>query len=60
MNLEYAKELLAVDCQRIVETIDSLGGDKNLTDAEVEVKNRLLGAAQDAVKVFKHPEGSAR
>ncbi len=56
MNLEYAKELLAIDCQRIVETIDSLGGDRNLTDAEVEVKNRLLGAAQDAVKVFKHKE----
>ena len=56
MNLEYAKELLAIDCQRIVETIDSLGGDKNLTDAEVEVKNRLLGVAQEAVNVFKHKE----
>ena len=56
MNLEYAKELLAIDCQRIVETIDSLGGDRNLTDAEVEVKNRLLGAAQEAVNVFKHKE----
>lgn len=56
MNLEYAKELLAIDCQRIVETIDSLGGDRNLTDAEVEVKNRLLGAAQEAVEVFKHKE----
>ena len=58
MNIEYAKELLARDCQRIVETIDSLGGDKSLTDEEVQAKNRLLGAAQEAVKVFKHPEGS--
>ena len=58
MNLEYAKELIAIDCQRIVETIDSLGGDKSLTDEEVQAKNRLLGAAQEAVKVFKHPEGS--
>ena len=58
MNIEYAKELLARDCQRIVETIDSLGGDKSLTDEEVQAKNRLLGAAQETVKVFKHPEGS--
>lgn len=58
MNIEYAKELLAVDCQRIIETIDSLGGDKNLTDIEVEVKNRLLDVAKDAVVAFKHYEGA--
>lgn len=60
MDLEYAKELIAVDCERLVETIDSFGGDRFFTDAEVQAKDRLLDAAQKAIKVFKHPEGSVK
>lgn len=56
MRIEYAKELLAVDCQRIIDTIDAMGGDKDLTDSEVGVKDRLLGAAQEAIDTFKHEE----
>lgn len=60
MNIEYAKELIAVDCQRIVETIDSIGGDEALTGTEVLSKNRLRAAAQEAIEIFKHKEGSVK
>ena len=62
MSLEYAKELLAVDCQRIIDTVERLDSHTagQLTAEENEAKNRLLAAAVDAVKVFKHPEGDPR
>lgn len=60
MQIEYAKELVAVDCERVLETLQTFNGSAELTDEQVRVVNALRLAANDAVRVFKHPEGSVK
>lgn len=57
MQIEYAKELVAVDCQRIIEILKVLDVNSNeLTNEQVLAKNRLQVAAEEAIGLFKHKE----
>lgn len=57
MKLEYAKELVAVDCERIMETLGVLDANAGkLTPEEKAIGHRLREAARDAVAAFKHKE----
>lgn len=60
MQIEYAKELVAVDCERMLETLQTFNCSVELTDEQAAVVKALRQTAQDAVRVFKHPEGSVK
>ncbi len=60
MQVEYAKELVAVDCERMLETLQTFNCSVELTDEQAAVVKALRQTAKDAVRVFKHPEGSVK
>lgn len=56
MQIEYAKELLAVDCERILDTVGVLDLESGqLTHDQKQAKDRLHAAAEEAIVAFKHP-----
>lgn len=60
MMIEYAKELVAVDCERMLETLRTFDGPVGLTDEQAATAQALRLTAKEAIRVFKHPEGSVR
>jgi hypothetical protein len=52
MGFDYAKELVAVDCGRIVETLDAMRG-APLSEMELACWEDLRRAALRGVEVFK-------
>lgn len=56
MQIEYAKELVAVDCERLLETLQTFDGLVELTDEQTAVVQALRQTAKEAISVFKHPE----
>ena len=57
MKVEYAKELVAVDCERLLKTLQAFNCSVELTDDQAAVVRALRQTAKEAVRVFKHPEG---
>lgn len=60
MQIEYAKELVAVDSERMLGTLQTFDGPAGLTDEQAAVVQALRQTAKEAIRVFKHPEGSVR
>ena len=58
MQIEYAKELVAVDCERVLDTLQTFNRSAELTDEQAAVVLALRQAAKEAIRVFKHPEGN--
>ena len=52
MSLDYAKELVSVDCGRIVETLDAMRG-APLSEMELECWEDLYLAAKRGAKLFR-------
>ena len=52
MSLDYAKELVSVDCGRIVETLDAMHG-APLSDEELACWEDLYRAARRGAKLFR-------
>lgn len=56
MQIEYAKELVAVDCERLLTTLQGFNCSVELTDEQAAVVQALRQTAKEAIRVFKHPE----
>ena len=57
MQIEYAKELVAVDCERMLKTLQTFDCSVKLTDEQAAVVQALRQTAKQAISAFKHPEG---